>query len=122
MTGKEWTTPPQKKFLREELVQYSTLDLKEYKRTLFPGFYKRWSESWPERAAKYPEIPLGTPLMDEQATEVEKAVQMRKTVSCITLTPKCMANLWCSHSKSCSGCGGTVEQERLVLSIRRYST
>ena len=88
MTGKEWTTPPQKKFLQEELVQYTTMTRKQYKRTLFPDFYKRWSERWPERASKFPEIPLDTPLTDEQATNVAKAVGERKKVSRVTLTPK----------------------------------
>jgi len=122
MTGKEWTTPPQKKLLQEELVRYSSMSVKEYKRNLFAEFYEQWLECWPERAAKFPEIPLDAPLTDEQATDVEKAADMRKKVSRITLTLKMHANLQYSHSNSCSGCDGTLNQERLVLPIGRCST
>ena len=89
MTGKEWTTPLQKKFLQEELVQYMTMTCKQlYKQTLFPDFYKWWSEHWPKRASKFLEIPLDTPLTDEQATNIAKVVGERKKVSRVTLTPK----------------------------------
>jgi len=122
MTGKEWTTPLQKKLLQEELVWYSSMTVKEYKRNLFVEFYEWWLERWPERAAKFLEIPLDAPLTDEQAMDVEKAADTCKKVSCITLTLKMHANLWYSHSNCCSGCDGTLEQERLVLPIGRCST
>ncbi|KAI5999829.1 hypothetical protein F5J12DRAFT_895072 [Pisolithus orientalis] len=65
MPRKEWTTPKQKKFLQDELVQYLSMSTKEYSQ-YWPTVFKQWSQLWPERAVAFLDLPLDISLTLEQ--------------------------------------------------------
>ena len=89
MTGKQWTTPEQRQLLENELVLYMSMATpREYTRRHFASFFRKWSQTWPERAAVFPDIPLDTPLTVEQEKTLANAITNRRVVSCVTLTLK----------------------------------
>ena len=84
MPGKEWTTSEQKKFLQDELVQYSSMSAKEYSRN-WPTFFQQWSKCWPERATTLPDLPLDVSLTLEEEKTLVDAVTKHQQVSVIIL-------------------------------------
>jgi len=54
---------------------------KDYSARFWPGLFETWFQRWPERAVKFPEIDLGTPLTTEQEAVVNIAVGKRQRVS-----------------------------------------
>jgi len=92
MPGKEWTTPKQKQFLQDELLQYSSMSAKEYTQHC-PAFLKQWSQCWPKTAVAFPDLPFDTLLTVEQEKILADAGTKHHQVSDITLTLTIHTNL-----------------------------